>query len=68
MFKAAFPYAQQEDEAAEKNYLKSLSTTSSEEVAGNMWIHPDAGMFWYSPWLFQDPKRVEEARRQSGRP
>lgn len=43
MFKAAFPWAQQEEEAAEKDYIKGLDTTSSEEVAGNVWIHPDQG-------------------------
>ena len=43
MFKAAFPWAQQEEEAAEKDYIKSLDSTSREEVAGNVWIHPDQG-------------------------
>jgi hypothetical protein len=37
MFKAAFPYAQQDEEAAEKEYVKSLRAASSEEVAGNVW-------------------------------
>ena len=45
MFKAAFPWAQQEEEAAEKEYIKSLDTTSREEVAGNVWIHADQGAF-----------------------
>ncbi|KXL43582.1 hypothetical protein M433DRAFT_155660 [Acidomyces richmondensis BFW] len=44
MFKAAFPYAQHEEEAAEKEYIKTLSGTSSEEVAGNVWIHPDTAL------------------------
>jgi hypothetical protein len=43
MFKAAFPWAQHEEEQAEKDYIKSLDDTSSEEVAGNVWIHPEQG-------------------------
>ena len=43
MFKAAFPYAQTEDEQLEKDYLKETHNTSSEEVAGNVWIHPEQG-------------------------
>ncbi|KAK5732652.1 hypothetical protein LTR17_010333 [Elasticomyces elasticus] len=41
MFKAAFPYSQVEEEQAEKDYLKDMENTSSEEVAGNVWISPD---------------------------
>ena len=48
MFKAAFPYAQQEEELAEKEYLKGMENTSSEEVAGNVWIHPDQGTLHYT--------------------
>lgn len=40
MYKAAFPWAQQEEEALEKEYIKSLEEASSEEVAGNVWIDP----------------------------
>lgn len=43
MFKAAFPWAQQEEEAAEKDYIKNLEGTSSEEIAGNVWLHPEQG-------------------------
>lgn len=50
MFKAAFPYAQAEEEIAEKDYIKNLSDTASEEVAGNVWIHPDQG-----GWLPSQP-------------
>lgn len=44
MFKAAFPFAQVEEEAAEKDYIKSLELASSEEVAGNVWIDPTKGV------------------------
>lgn len=43
MFKAAFPYAQVEDEVAEKDHIKAMPETASEEVAGNVWIDPDQG-------------------------
>ena len=43
MFKAAFPYASVEEEASEKEYIKSFPEASSEEVAGNVWINPEQG-------------------------
>lgn len=43
MFKAAFPWAQQEEEAAEKDYIKNLEGTASEEIAGNVWLDPEQG-------------------------
>jgi hypothetical protein len=44
MFKAAFPFAEVEEENTEKEYIKSLDETSREEVAGNVWISPSRGM------------------------
>ncbi|KAI4202076.1 MAG: hypothetical protein LQ348_001553 [Seirophora lacunosa] len=38
MFKAAFPWAKHSEERAEKDYLKTLDTASTEEVAGNIWV------------------------------
>ena len=44
MFKIAFPWAQQAEEKAEREYLKSLTTTSTDEVAGNVWIEAKAAL------------------------
>lgn len=41
MFKAAFPWATTEEEAVERKYHQSLPSGGAEEVAGNVWIHPD---------------------------
>lgn len=55
MFKAAFPYAGQEEEAAEKEYIKSLEEASSEEVAGNVWIRPEKGLYKSHPCQVTQP-------------
>lgn len=43
MFKIAFPWALAAEEKAERDYLKSLPSTSQDEVAGNLWIEPGFG-------------------------
>ncbi|OJD20910.1 hypothetical protein ACJ73_07752, partial [Blastomyces percursus] len=65
MFKIAFPWAKHSDEKTEREYLKSRTETSEDEVAGNVWISPDLaleiakdyGMFeWVRALL--DPKEI----------
>ena len=43
MFKAAFPWAEHKEETAERDYLKTLTTTSQDEIAGNVWIPESFG-------------------------
>jgi hypothetical protein len=45
MFKAAFPWATTEEEVAERKHHKTLPTAGHEEVAGNVWISPEHGMY-----------------------
>ncbi|ODH47815.1 hypothetical protein GX48_06081 [Paracoccidioides brasiliensis] len=68
MFKIAFPWAKQSDEKTERDYLKSRKETSSDDIAGNIWISPDLalelakeyGMFdWVRALL--DPTEIDQS-------
>ncbi|KAK2746321.1 Cleavage polyadenylation factor subunit clp1 [Myotisia sp. PD_48] len=41
MFKIAFPWAKQTEEAREREHIKSRLETSEDEIAGNIWISPE---------------------------
>ena len=50
MFKASFPWAKHAEEAAERDYIKTLPSTGQDEVAGNVWIPEKFGMIILLAW------------------
>ncbi|KAL9623406.1 MAG: hypothetical protein Q9160_002299 [Pyrenula sp. 1 TL-2023] len=68
MFKIAFPWAKHAEEKGEREHLKSLESTSQDEVAGNVWITPELalelaeeyGMYTWVQALL-DPKEIEQS-------
>ncbi|KAI1982488.1 hypothetical protein LOZ53_002881 [Ophidiomyces ophidiicola] len=44
MFKIAFPWAKHAEEKSEREYLRTRSETSSDEIAGNLWISPSLAL------------------------
>lgn len=63
MFKAAFPWASLADEEAERSHHKTLSTAGDEEVAGNVWISPEDGMYHAVPNRIREVDGIEQRSR-----
>ncbi|KAI9724006.1 MAG: hypothetical protein M1812_000724 [Candelaria pacifica] len=67
MFKVAFPWAKHSEQETERKYLKGLSTTSPDEIAGNAWVEPEyalqlADEYHIRPWIeaLIDPEDIDK--------
>ncbi|KAF2755303.1 hypothetical protein EJ05DRAFT_97585 [Pseudovirgaria hyperparasitica] len=74
MFKAAFPWAKVEEEEAERAYHKTLGSAGHEEVAGNVWIHPEDAFelskeYNMTNWVLAllDPEPIEKGTKSPER-
>ncbi|KAL7275657.1 hypothetical protein RUND412_001390 [Rhizina undulata] len=74
MFKASFPWALKKEEDAERQHVKEFfARTSTEETAGNVWVHPadaltladEYGMkIWIEALLDNDPVMPSDHRKR----
>ncbi|KAK8163583.1 hypothetical protein BC567DRAFT_166473 [Phyllosticta citribraziliensis] len=72
MFKAAFPWASQDDEEQERVYHNTL-TSAGDEVAGNVWVSPEDALkladdYAMTAWIVAllDPEPIEKGTKDKG--
>ncbi|KAI1611107.1 transcription regulator HTH, apses-type DNA-binding domain-containing protein [Exophiala viscosa] len=75
MFKIAFPWATHTEEKEERDYLKSLDSTSQDEIAGNVWITPEFALelaedYGLNEWVraLLDPSEISQTPSSTKKP
>ncbi|KIV87575.1 hypothetical protein PV11_03110 [Exophiala sideris] len=75
MFKIAFPWATHSEEKEERDYLKSLKSTSQDEIAGNVWIEPEFALelaedYGLTEWVraLLDPSEISQTPSSTKKP